>query len=167
MCGCQEQPSQNNFIFPANRLGWYAIVNGVAGGEIPVQEGGLRYFIFPESKVLLLNTKAIAPTPLDSFFTDAEGVRTWFNRDSAEFGRPQVCYYTASLNSGYNPEYYGGQESATPGRVLTKTFDFYLFHIDTICNPDTNDLDSWVEEVYRLLEAGRHNPASADASSNH
>jgi len=152
-CSCKNKGLPNEYIFSEPIVDWYVIVNGCKGGENFIG-GSQRKFIFPKNGVFLADMKNFYINENDVFVVD----EMQFDPNSKKQDSYKLCYYTSSLNSGYNAEYLSKTHNIPSlGEEVNpiQDFDLYFFRIGKSCDDEVEDLDKYFDKIWLYLMENR------------
>jgi hypothetical protein len=147
--GCTNKELSNEYFFSNDTNDWYIIINGCVDGRDFI-EGDKRKFVFPENGIILADIENFNITKNDAFFIQGES----FNPNSKDKESYKLCYYTSSINSGYNAEYLSKEYDIPPlGENINanQNFDFYFFKIGKSCNDNTKSTDELFDDLFLHL----------------
>jgi hypothetical protein len=146
---CTKKELFNEYVFSNTNPDWCVIVNGCEGGDDFI-ERDRRKFVFPESGVLLANIDDFEVTENDIFLIG----QTPFDPNSTAPESYKLCYYTASLNGGYNSEYYSKKfDIPSLGKDVNtfQVFDLYFFRIGKSCDKEVETGNELFQIIYLYL----------------
>ncbi len=146
---CTNKELFNEYVFSDTNPDWCVIVNGCkCGGDFV--EGDRRKFVFPESGILLANIDDFKITEKDIFLIG----QAPFDPNSIDPESYKLCYYSASLNLGYNSEYFSekfGIPSLGKDVNAFQEFDFYIFWVGKSCDKEVETRNELFQNIYLYL----------------
>lgn len=148
MLGCANSELHNEYIFTEPTAEWCVIVNGCQNGDDFV-EGHSRRFVFPESGILLADIENFKITEDDRFFMNGKS----FDPNSKDPESYKLCYYTASINTGYNADYLSKKYGVSLADEVEadQNFDLYFFRVEKSCNRQAEGLDKYFDKIWLHL----------------
>lgn len=146
---CTKKELFNEYVFSNTNPDWCVIVNGCKGGDDFIEKDR-RKFVFPESGVILANIDDFKVTENDIFFMG----QAPFEPNSTDPKSYKLCYYTASLNGGYNSAYYS-EKFGIPslGKDVNdfQVFDLYFFRVGKSCEQEVQTGNELFQVIYLYL----------------
>lgn len=150
--GCMSNQPLNYYYFSGQKTQWCAIVNGCSINNDQLVNG-VRVFNFTNRRIISVDIDDFKVDKSDRFFFN----NISFNPDDTITGAIKLCYYTGSMNSGYNAQYLADERKLKYDSAMSadETFDYYFFLISDNCDStEMNLLKYWDEVNLYLLKNG-------------
>lgn len=153
---CSDPAVRNTFSFEDSESEWFVLINGCKGSS-SFEGKGERILKFPGNGILTTNIEGFKINKQDVFtFNGVE-----FAASSEADTGYKVCYYMASLGSGFSPQEIATTYGLKPCENMNayQTYDFYFFRVAKNCKEGKETMDARFEKCYQYLV--EHNIESA------